>query len=205
MCCGQKKMDAIKNIFMWSDYYLINMFTIYYYINKSLQNSAASNSKDIFLTQFLRVRSVWAMWVWLRVSQVKLLAAVTENQRIHFPAHFRGCWGAWFLTGCRQDTSVPWHVLFANFLPQFHELPECPYNMAAGFSQNKYPNGERKKNTLILEMTYHHFHSNLFYSISESLNPAYTQKEGMTHEEQDVGSIGSPLRSHHYITYMEYI
>lgn len=62
-----------------------------------------------------------------------------------------------------------------------------------------------KKNTLILEMTCHHFHSNLFYSRSESLNPAYTQKEGMTHEYQDVGSAGSHLRSHHYIMYMEFI
>ena len=33
-----------------------------------------------------------------------------------------------------------------------------------------------KKNTLILEMTCHHFHSNLFYSRSESLNPGHTQE-----------------------------
>ena len=188
---------------MWSDNYFINVLALYYYINKFLKNSAASNNKDIVLTQFLRVRSVWATRVWLRVSQVKMLAA--ENQRTHFLAPSCGCWEAWFLTGRWQDTSVPCHVLCANFLPQFHERPECPYNMADVSPRASDPMERGKKNTLILEMTYHHFHSNLFYSRSESLNPACIQKEGMTHEYQDVGSIGSHLRSHHYIIYMEFI
>ena len=174
---GRKKMDAIKNIFMWSDYYLINMFAIYNYINKSLQNSAASNNKDIWGSGVSELResgsgslrsSCWLLSLKTRRSTSQLISVVVG--------------GLGFSLAVDKTPQSPAMYSLPISYPSSMNCLSGPYNMAAGFSQNKYPNGERKKNTLILEMTYHHFHSNLFYPRSESLNPAYTQKEGMTHE-----------------------
>lgn len=84
-CVVGRKRWMLLNIFMWSDCYLINMFAIYYYINKSLQNSAASNNKDIWGSGVSELResgsgslrsSCWLLSLKTRGSTSQLISVV---------------------------------------------------------------------------------------------------------------------------------
>ena len=160
---------------MWSDYYLINMFAVYNYINKSLQNSAASNNKDIWGSGVSELResgsgslrsSCWLLSLKTRGSTSQLISVVVG--------------GLGFSLAVDKTPQSPAMYSLPVSYPSSMNCLSVLTTWQLVSPRTSTPMEREKR--IILEMTYHHFHSNLFYPRSESLNPAYTQKEGMTHE-----------------------
>lgn len=142
---GRKRWMLLKIIFMWSDNYFINVLALYYYINKFLKNSAASNNKDIVLTQFLRVRSVWATWVWLRVFSGQDVGCSHWKPEDPLPSSF-----LWLLGGLVSHWPLTRHLsplpcTLCQFLTPVPRTAWVPLQHGRCFSQSKWPNGERKK------------------------------------------------------------